>query len=108
MVNASLRSYIIHYDQLGLSRPNHKEKKGENDNIHKYMINKAINDFKTEDFLWVQCLWNYMVDKASLRSYIIHHDQSGLSRPNHKEKGRENDNIHKYVVNVNKAINDII
>jgi hypothetical protein len=43
---------------------------------------------------------------ASLRSYIIHHDQSGLSRPNHKEKGRENDNIHKCVVNVNKAIND--
>ena len=43
---------------------------------------------------------------ASLRSYIIHHDQSGLSCPNHKEKGRENDNIHKYVINVNKAIND--
>jgi hypothetical protein len=49
-----------------------------------------------------------MVDKASLRSHIIHHDQSRLSRPNHKEKGGENDNIHEYVVNVNKAINDII
>jgi hypothetical protein len=52
MVNASLRSYIIHHDQSGLSRPNHKEKGGENDNIHKYVVNvnKAINDFKTEDF----------------------------------------------------------
>ena len=29
-------------------------------------------------------LWNYMVVNASLRSHIIHHDQSGLSRPNHK------------------------
>ena len=47
-----------------------------------------------------------MADKASLRSHIIHHDQ--LSRPNHKEKGGEDDNIPKYVVNVNKAINDII
>jgi hypothetical protein len=49
-----------------------------------------------------------MVDKASLRFYIIHHDQSGLSRPNHKEKGRENDNIYKYGINANKAVNDII
>jgi hypothetical protein len=47
---------------------------------------------------------------ASLRSYIVHHDQSGLSRPNHKEKRGENDNIHntRKVVNVNKAINDNI
>jgi hypothetical protein len=53
MVNASLRSYIIHHDQSGLSRPNHKEKGGENDNIHKCVVNvnKAINDFKTEDIL---------------------------------------------------------
>jgi hypothetical protein len=49
-----------------------------------------------------------MVDKASLRSHIIHHDQSGLSRPNHKEKGGEDGNIHKYVINVNKVINGII
>jgi hypothetical protein len=39
MVNASLRSYIIYYDQSGLLRPNHKGKRGENDNIHKYVIN---------------------------------------------------------------------
>ena len=45
---------------------------------------------------------------ASLRSHIIHHDQSGLSRLNRKEKGGGDDNIHKYVVNVNKAINDNI
>ena len=50
-----------------------------------------------------------MVDKASLRSYIIHHDQSGLSRPNHKGKngGYSQYNMHN-VVNVNKAINDNI
>ena len=50
-----------------------------------------------------------MVDKASLRSYIIHHDQSGLSCPNHKGKngGYSQYNMHN-VVNVNKAINDII
>jgi hypothetical protein len=45
---------------------------------------------------------------ASLRSHIIHHDQSGLSHPNHQEKGGENDNIDKYIVKVNKAVNDII
>jgi hypothetical protein len=50
-----------------------------------------------------------MADKASLRSYIIHHDQSGLSRPNHKGKNRgySQYNIHN-VVNVNKAVNDNI
>jgi hypothetical protein len=47
-----------------------------------------------------------MVDKASLRSHITHHDQSGLSRPNHK--GIITICMHNNVVNVNKAINDII
>jgi hypothetical protein len=48
------------------------------------------------------------VVNASLRSYIVHHDQSGLSRPNHKENGGHSQyNIHN-VVNVNKAINDNI
>jgi hypothetical protein len=48
---------------------------------------------------------------ASLRSYIVHHDQSGLSRPNHKEKmgKRQYSQYNIYnVVNVNKAINDVI
>ena len=45
------------------------------------------------------------MDNASLRSHIIHHDQSELSRPNQKEKRGENDNIHN-LVNINKAIND--
>ena len=67
-----------------------------------------MTGFKIKDFCGSNASWIYLVVNASLRSYIIHHDQSGLSRPNHKEKGRENDNIHKYVVNVNKAINDII
>jgi hypothetical protein len=51
-----------------------------------------------------------MVVKASLRSYIVHHDQSGLSHPNHK--GEKNGEYSQYnmhnVVNVNKAINDNI
>ena len=53
-----------------------------------------------------------MVVKASLGSYIVHHDQSGLSRPNHKEKKGENGEYSQYnihnVVNINKAINDNI
>ena len=28
--------------------------------------------------------WNYVMVNFSLRSHIVHHDQSGLSRPNHK------------------------
>jgi hypothetical protein len=47
-----------------------------------------------------------MVVNASLRSHITHHEQSGLSRPNHKGKRGENDNIHKYIININKAINE--
>jgi hypothetical protein len=48
------------------------------------------------------------VINASLRSYIVHHDQSGSSRPNHQRKwGYSQYNIHN-VVNVNKAINDNI
>jgi hypothetical protein len=100
--NASLRSYIVHHDQSGLSRPFLWETEIiTTQYIHK-RVNKAINvfkalrkainkfkannGFKTTGFSWVQCLWNYMVVKASLRSYIVHHDQSGLSRPNHKGK----------------------
>ena len=56
MDNASLRSYIAHHDQSGLSRPNHKEQMGEN------------NKVRNNGFSWVQLLWDYMVVKASLRS----------------------------------------
>jgi hypothetical protein len=53
-----------------------------------------------------------MVDKASLRSYIIHHDQSGLSRPflqREKTGKRQYSQYNIYnVVNVNKAVNDNI
>ena len=42
-------------------------------------------------------LWNYVVVNASLRSYIIRHDQSGLSRPNHKGKKEDKMNIHNVV-----------
>jgi hypothetical protein len=102
VVNASLRSYIVHHDQSGLSRPFlwetkiittqyiHKRVKANKAiNVFK-ALRKAINKFKASNglkkntgFSWVQCLWNYVVDNASLRSYIVHHDQSGLSRPNH-------------------------
>ena len=57
-------------------------------------LRKAINEFKANmefkarDILGSNALWNYVVVNASLRSYIIHYDQLGLSRPNLKgEKG---------------------
>jgi hypothetical protein len=115
MANASLRSYINHYDQSGLSRPflweteiittqyiHKRVKVNKAINVFK-ALRKAINKFKANNglkntgFSWVQCLWNYMVVKASLRSYIVHHDQSGLSRPNHKGKKWENDDIHNII-----------
>ena len=45
-----------------------------------------ITRFKIKDFRGSNALWNYMVVNASLRSYIIHHDQSGFSCPNYKGK----------------------
>jgi hypothetical protein len=53
-------------------------------------------EFKARDFRGFNALWNYVVVNASLRSYIIHHDQSRLSHPNHKgERGEIN--IHNVV-----------
>ena len=50
-----------------------------------------ITEFKSKDFRASNVLWNYVVVNASLRSYIIHHDQSGFSRPKYKgKKGGEN------------------
>ena len=48
VVNASLRSYIIHHNQLGFSRPNHTGKGGKINNIHNVVNTeiKAINIFK--------------------------------------------------------------
>jgi hypothetical protein len=48
-----------------------------------------ITEFKTKGFCGSNALWNYVVVNASLRSHIIHHDQSGFSHPNYKEKKRE-------------------
>jgi hypothetical protein len=49
--------------------------------------------------------------KASWRSYIVHHDQSGLSRPNLKgirERKWQYSQYNIYnVVNVNKTINEL-
>jgi hypothetical protein len=52
---------------------------------------KAI---KQMDFYGSIALWNYMVVNASLRSYIIRHDQSELSRPNHKGEKKGINNKH--------------
>jgi hypothetical protein len=49
-------------------------------------LRKTINEFKAsmnpkqEDFYGSNALWNYVMVNASLRSHIIHHNQSGLSR----------------------------
>jgi hypothetical protein len=45
-----------------------------------------ITEFKTKDFRRSNASSIYVVVNASLRSYIIRHDQSELSRPNHKGK----------------------
>jgi hypothetical protein len=45
-----------------------------------------IRGFKTKDFRGSNASWIYVVVNASLRSYIIHQDQSGFSHPNHKGK----------------------
>jgi hypothetical protein len=104
MANASLRSYINHHDQSGLSRPFlrgtgiittqyiHKcVKVNKAINVFKALwkainIFKAIMEFKAWDFHGSNALWNYVMANASLRSYINHHDQSGLSCPYHKGK----------------------
>jgi hypothetical protein len=40
IVNASLRFYIIHLDQSGFSRPNHKGKMGKINNNHNVINNE--------------------------------------------------------------------
>jgi hypothetical protein len=65
-----------------------------------------ITGFKIKGFCGSNTLWNYVMANASLRSYVIHHDQSGLSRPFLRGTGIiKTQYIHKCVVNVNKAIN---
>jgi hypothetical protein len=47
-------------------------------------------NLKQRGFYGSNALWNYMMVNASLRSHIIHHDQSGLLCPFHKgKKGEE-------------------
>ena len=46
-----------------------------------------------------------MAVKSSKRAYIIHQSHSGFAVLKHMGKGIITTNIHKYVVNVNKAIN---
>ena len=65
----------------------------------------SIMEFEARDFHGSNVLWDYVVVNASLRSYIIYHDQSGFSRPNHKGKRGGINNIHSIVNNEIKAIN---
>ena len=66
-------------------------------------LRKAINKFKASmnlkqgDFYGSNTLWNYVIVNASLRSYIIHHDQSGLSRPFYKGEKYSQYNIYNEV-----------
>ena len=54
----------------------------------------SINEFKARDFCGSNALWNYVVVNAPLwRSYIIHHDQSGFSRPNHEGETNNINNV---------------
>ena len=48
--------------------------------------------FKIKDFRGSNASWIYVVVNASLRSYIIHHNQSGFSRPNQNGKMDNNRN----------------
>ena len=63
-----------------------------------------INEFKPRDFCGSNDLWDYVVVNASLRSYIIRHDQLGFARPNHKGKRGKINNIHNVVNNENDGI----
>ena len=65
-------------------------------------LRKAINVFKAimeliKSFCGSNALWNYVVVNASLRSYIIHHDQSGLSAHFIREKGEKKINSHNVI-----------
>ena len=64
----------------------------------------SINEFKVRDFCGSNALWNYMVVNASLRSHIIHHDQSGFSCPNFKGNGMINNIYNNVANNVNDRI----
>ena len=46
----------------------------------------SIMGFEARDFRGSNALWDYVVVNASLRSYIIHHDQLGFSHLNHNGK----------------------
>ena len=66
-------------------------------------LRKAINKFKASMnlkqgvFYGSNALWDYVMVNASLRFYIIHHDQSGLSRPFYKGEKYSQYNIYNVV-----------
>ena len=66
VVNASLRYYIIHHDQLGFSRPNHKGKKGRKiNNIHNVVNAEIIMEFNRGGVHGSNVLRVYMIVNAS-------------------------------------------
>ena len=56
-----------------------------------------MTGFKIKDFCGSNASWIDVVVNASLRPYMIHHDQSGLSRPNHKREEYSQYNIYNVV-----------
>ena len=66
-------------------------------------LRKVINKFKASmnlkqgDFYGSNALWDYVMVNVSLRSHIIHHDQSGLSCPFYKREKYSQYNIYSVV-----------
>ena len=82
-------------------------------NIHKYVlnVNKAIND---NIYTWGSVFfgsstsWANMVVKASKRAYMSRQSHSDFAVLKHTGRGIITIYMHHNVVNINKAINDII
>ena len=66
-------------------------------------LRKAINKSKmlvnlSKGFFYESnASWNYVMVNASLRFHIVHHDQSGLSRPFYKGEKYSQYNIYNVV-----------
>ena len=63
-----------------------------------------MTEFKARDFRGSNVLWNYVVVNASLRSYIIRHNQSGLLCPFYKGEKYSQYNIYNVVKLQNNGI----
>ena len=78
-------------DRSVFSCPNTRKKWGENNNIHN-VVKQWMTEFGHGGcVLGSNALWVYMVDNASLRSYIIHQDQLRIFTP--KSQGKKGEKI---------------